>query len=194
MNRKSIIKRVVAIFTAFCVICALAACTEMPEQPETQAAEQTQQTEEANSGIANPWSSCNTIDQAAQGAGLDTFEVIDDGTETGSGPINWYGFQYMDGIAEADGAIGAAEITIRKGNTPDGSDISGDYNNYTYTWTIDVNGTTVNCSGNEDGQAMLATWTSGGYSFSIVIRGQGDMYDTYGVPDETISTLVTACI
>ena len=153
----------------------------------------------ASAGLANPWMEAKTADEAGEAAGVGGFQVPEDGTTVNNGPINWYGFQYMDMLAEADGAVGAAELTIRKGvKNPaepvsyDTSDVSGDYNDYKFKWDIDVDFWKVECFGNEEGKTMKAIWTSDNFSYSIEVRGQGDFFDTFGLGDEDIATIVQA--
>ena len=63
------------------------------------------------------------------------------------GPIGWEFYRYTDLLAEANGYVGAAELTVRKGvNRPDHevsydtADVSGDYTAYAYEWTIEAGG------------------------------------------------------
>lgn len=141
-------------------------------------------------GMANPWIDAETPDEAAEGAGVGYFMVPEENMETAVGPVNWYGFQYMEGIAEADGAIGVAELTVRKGLKQDTEDVSGDYTEYAFEWTAEVDGWQVTCFGNEEGKTMKAVWLSDNFSYSIMVRGQGDTYDTYGLNEEIIDALV----
>ena len=97
----------------------------------------------------------------------------------------------MEGIAEADGAIGAAELTVRKGLKQDTDDVSGDYTEYALEWTVESDDWQVTCYGNEENKAMKAIWLSDNFSYSILVRGQGDIYDTYGLDEEAIDALVT---
>ena len=143
-------------------------------------------------GLANPWTEVETPDEAAEGAGVGYFMVPEENMETPVGPVNWYGFRYMEGVAEADGAIGVAELTVRKGLKQDTEDVSGDYTEYALAWTIEADGWQVDCFGNEEGKAMKAIWLSDNFSYSIMVRGQGDVYDTYGLDEAIIDTLVTA--
>ena len=143
-------------------------------------------------GMANPWTDVNTAEEAAEGAGVGYFTVPEENTETAVGPVNWYGFRYMEHIAEADGAIGVAELTVRKGLKQDTEDVSGDYTEYALTWTVEADGWQVTCFGNEEGKTMKAIWLSDNFSYSIMVRGQGDVHDTYGLDGEIIEALVSA--
>ena len=148
--------------------------------------------EPASVGMANPWTEVETAEAAADGAGVGYFMVPEENMETSVGPVNWYGFSCMEGIAEADGAIGVAELTVRKGLKQDGEDVSGDYTEYASTWTVEADGWQVTCFGNEAGRAMKAIWLSDNFSYSIMVRGQGDVYYTYGLDEEIIDALVSA--
>lgn len=139
---------------------------------------------------ANPWVEVETADEAAEGAGVGYFMVPEEGLETTGGSVRWSGFQYMLGLAEADGSIGTADLTVRKGLKQDSQDVSGDYTEYAYAWTEEIDGWEVSCFGNEEGKAMKAIWLSDNFSYSIMIRGQGDSCDTYGVDGEAVSALV----
>ena len=143
-------------------------------------------------GMANPWTDVETADEAADGAGVGYFLVPEENMDTTGGIVNWYGFQYMEGIAEADGAIGAAELTVRKGLKQDTTDVSGDYTEYAYEWTQQTEDWEVECFGNEEGRAMKAIWLSDNFSYSIMVRGQGDLYDVYGLDEEAVRALVAS--
>lgn len=143
-------------------------------------------------GMANPWVQADTPDEAAQAAGVGYFLVPEENAETANGPVNWYGFKYMKGIAEADGAIGAAELTVRKGLKQDTKDVSGDYTEYAFAWTQVADDWEVSCFGNEEGKMMKAIWLSDNFSYSIMVRGQGDAYDTYGIDAASVDALVAA--
>ena len=143
-------------------------------------------------GLANPWTEVATAEEAADGAGVGYFLVPEENMETTGGQVNWFCFQYMEHIAEADGGIGSAELTVRKGLKQDGEDVSGDYTEYAFAWMQEADGWDVSCFGNEEGRTMKAIWISDNFSYSIMVRGQGDIYDTYGLDEEAIGALVAA--
>ncbi len=143
-------------------------------------------------GMANPWTDTEDVNKAADGAEVGYFMVPENGTEVTGGRIDWYGFRFMTHLAEADGAVGAAELTVRKGLKQESEDVSGDYTEYAYTWTQEADGWDVTCYGNEEGRMMKAVWLSDNFSYSITVRGQGDLYDTYGLGAEDVVALVTA--
>ena len=170
-------KKLTAIVLALALLLALTACGKKQEE-----AESTQ--------LANPWTDVKTAAEAAEGADVGSFELPDDGANTSAGAVNWTDYRWMRGLAQADGAIGAAELTVRKGFKADNGDISGDYNEYTNGWTVTVGDCIVYCYGNAEGKAMKACWENGAYDYSIGVRGQGDEADSYGVADDVIYALV----
>ena len=148
--------------------------------------------EESVIGLANPWTDAANAEEAAEGAGVGYFLVPEGGTEVVGGRIDFGAFRFMDRLAEADGWVGAAELTVRKGLKQDSTDVSGDYTDYAYTWTVEADGWEVTCFGNEEGRMMKAVWLSDNFSYSIMVRGQGDYYTTYGLCEEDVIALVTA--
>ena len=196
-------KKKIAIILTTAIMLGMTACASTPEQTdvnESAPAETSAVTQEATAettaadpgtGMPNPWTEVDTATAAAEGAGVSFFVVPSEGTDTDAGPVHWDLFQYMDGIAEAQGSLGTASLTIRKGAGTDNEDISGDYNDYAYEWQLEADGWLVNCRGNEDGQAMLITWVTDNNAYCIIIRGQGDLYDTYGIDEYMVDTLVS---
>ena len=183
-------KKILAITLAALMALALTACGagSSEQAPAEEASEESSEF----AGMPNPWTEVETPEEAAEGAGVGSFQVPEDGTETSAGTVDWAVFQYMEGIAEADGWLGTAELTVRKGLQQDYEDVSGDYTEYKYEWSQEVDGQEVQCGGNEEGRAMKVTWLSDSCSYSIGIRGQGDLYDTYGVDADAVAALVSA--
>ena len=143
-------------------------------------------------GMANPWKDAATPDEAAEGAGVGYFIIPENGAELAGGLVSWSGYKYMTGVAEADGTVGSAELTVRKGLKQDTEDVSGDYTDYAFTWKEEADGWQFTCFGNEEGKMMKCIWLSDNFSYSILVRGQGDMYETYGLGAEDVTALVTA--
>ena len=144
-------------------------------------------------GLPNPWTEAASAEEAAKGAGVGEFVLPENATETTGGRVDWMSFRYMKDLAQADGGIGSAELTARKGvKHSEAEDVSGDYTSYKYGWSQEVDGTTVNCYGNEEGHMMKALWESGDFAYSLVVRGQGDIHDTYGIDALAVEALVRA--
>ena len=180
-------KKIIAIALVAVMVFSLAACGG---KKETEAPQTDAQTEE-NVGIANPWTEAKTAEEAAEGAGVGNFNVPEDKTETKAGEIVWSAFRYMEGIAEAEGLIGSAELTVRKG-LKEYEDVSGDYTEYAHEWTQELGDLKINCFGNEEGKTMKAVWVTDNFSYSIMVRGQGDEYDTYGIEADALEVLAGA--
>ncbi len=188
-------KRIIAIMSLVITVAAMTACgSDKSKETTTEqtTSEQATQEGDADTGKFEPWIFVASSKEAADGAGVGYFTVPEDGMSLDGGEVHMYGFKYMEGIAEADGSVGAAEITIRKGLKQDTEDVSGDYNEYSFEWTVETEDWEVKCYGNEEGKTMKAIWLSDNFSYSIAIRGQGDLYDTYGLGDDDIKKLVSA--
>lgn len=179
-------KKLIALALAAVLLLALAACGNTGAEKKNEEAGES----EPFAGMANPWSEAADAAAAAEGAGVGYFEVPEENMKTDGGQVNWYVFRYMKGIAQANGAIGTAELMVRKGLKQDGEDISGDYTDYKYSWTQELDGLTVNCSGNEKDRTMRAMWTTDNFSYCFIVRGQGDLRDTYGLDAATTAQLV----
>ena len=119
-----------------------------------------------NNQIPNPWESYDTADAAASAAG---FTLTAPEEISGSSAKNYQVMKSDDGsiifefLYEA-GTDGERAAYIRK--APGTDDISGDYNDYAETETLDVNSRSVTMKGN-DGLVNLALWTDGGYSYAL---------------------------
>jgi predicted small lipoprotein YifL len=184
-------KKILAVLLAALLLLSLAACGESKEAKPAEAAE-TAEAKTDESQIANPWKDAESAQDAAEKAEVGYFTLPEKDTETTGGPIGWHSYRYMEHLAQADGAIGAAEMTVRKGLKQESKDVSGDYTEYKFKWTQDIGFWNVTCFGNEEGRCMKAIWLSDNFSYSIVIRGQGDLRDTYGVDAEALAVLVNA--
>jgi hypothetical protein len=116
-----------------------------------------EETEEHNNQIANPWAGYETVEEAANAAGI---EFAAPNTLSGR---KLYLVQAMKGIAEAAYDNGSDSAGFRKGNGTD--DISGDYNTYSEASETDISGAVVTLRGN-DGKIFGAVWNDGKYSYA----------------------------
>lgn len=110
--------------------------------------------------IPNPFIDCFTMEEAVKLAGfpLSAPDAVDgSGTRT---------FRAIEGeLLEAlyfDGKV----ITARIRKAPGSGDISGDYNQYAQTKTVDIDGSAVTMKG-ADGLFLAAVWERGGYTYAI---------------------------
>jgi hypothetical protein len=145
--------------------------------------------EEESTGMANPWHEADSAQAAAEGAGLDGFDLIQ--TEISLGEVVPESYRYMDGIAEVNIPVGAVEMTIRKGlaSAAEDGDISGDYNSYENEWTQNIKGLEVKCSGNREGEATKTIWMVDDICYSITAYGAGGD-DDFGLSADDLSTLI----
>jgi hypothetical protein len=143
-----------------------------------------------NVGIANPWSTADSLGAAAEGAGLDGFSIPED-AEISLGKVELTEARYMEGLAEAYVAFPAVDLTIRKGLSAlaEDGDISGDYNKYANTWTQNIKGLEVTCFGNREGDATKTIWTVDDTCYSITAYGMGGDTD-YGLSPDDINSLI----
>ena len=149
-------------------------------ETESTEAESTAAAAEENTGLANPWSDVGSAEEAAKGAGIDSFVIAEDpGLDLGE--LFERTYRCMDGIAEARLEYPASALTVRKGTIAEEGDISGDYTEYANTWTQDVNGIEVTCFGNREGDAY----------FSIVAEGLGGDQD-FGLNAERLTAMVSS--
>ena len=159
---------------------------EAPAQEEQQTADEA--TEEENSAsLANPWTDVSSAEEAAEGAGLDGFSLVEDLTLSCGEEFDRT-YRYMEGIAEANVEYPAVAMTVRKGKTED-EDISGDYNEYAHTWTQNIKGLEVTCFGNRDGDATKTIWSLEDMHYSIVVMGLGGD-DDYGLSADDVASVI----
>jgi hypothetical protein len=164
-----------------------AATISVAEEESTEAATGT--TAEVITGLANPWSDVASAEEAAKGAGIDSFVIAEDpGLDLGQ--LFERTYRCMDGIAEARLEYPASALTVRKGTKAEEGDISGDYTEYANTWTQDVNGIEVTCFGNREGDAAKSIWTIDNMYFSIVAEGLGGDQD-FGLNAERLTAMVS---
>ena len=159
-------------------------------ETESTEAESTAAAAEENTGLANPWSDVGSAEEAAKGAGIDSFVIAEDpGLDLGE--LFERTYRCMDGIAEARLEYPASALTVRKGTIAEEGDISGDYTEYANTWTQDVNGIEVTCFGNREGDATKSIWTVDNMYFSIVAEGLGgDQH--FGLNAERLTAMVSS--
>ena len=147
--------------------------------------------DDGGNGIANPWSTADSLKAAAEGAGLDGFS-IPEGAEISLGEVALSEARYMEGLAEAVVEYPAVEMTVRKGNASvaEDGDISGDYNEYANTWTQSIDGLEVTCFGNREGEATKTIWQVEDTCYSITAYGLGGDTD-YGLSADDLSALIS---
>ena len=153
------------VFTvAAALLLSLAACAQNVEPAVQPEPAQQEETMPDNQQIPNPWTDCASKEEAAQLAG---FDLTAPDAISGAGEKS---YQVMSGedvetIFEIDYASGEDRAAyVRK--APGAEDISGDYNEYAESQTVEAGSASVTLKGN-DGLVYLAVWTDGGYSYAL---------------------------
>ncbi len=192
-------KRLAIVGASACLALILAGCASgsasSSEASASSAAASAAASSEPVANMANPWSDVASAEEAAAGAGIDSFSVPL-GVEISLGTIeeSQTRFSCMKGIAQMDSDVAAVGLCIRKGTADaavEEGDISGDYGTYAHTWTQNVKGLELTCSGNREGEATKTIWTSGDYCYCILAMGLGGDTD-YGLSEADLNSLVNA--
>ena len=169
-------KKLLIFTVTAAMLLSLAACAQSakpaaePEKPaQTEQAETTE-----NVQIPNPWTDYDSKDDAAQAAGFD-LTVPDEisGCSEKSYRVLSAAGDVMFEIIYASGE----DETARIRKAPGANDVSGDYNEYAETETVDAGGVSVTMKG-ENGLVKLAVWTNGDYSYVLSVESglsQSDM-------------------
>ena len=178
-------KKLLIFTVTAAMLLSLAACaqsakpTAKPDQPaQTETADsknaQAETAETENVQIPNPWTDYDSKDDAAQAAGFDLAvpDEISGCSEKSYRVLSAEG----DVMFEIIYASGGDE-TARIHKAPGANDVSGNYNEYAETETVDAGGVSVTMKG-ADGLVKLAIWTNGNYSYALSVEnaiGQSDM-------------------
>lgn len=139
-----------------------------------------------STGLANPWSDADSAEAAAQGAGVDSFELGDNLGMTDKTLFDPT-YRYMDDIAEATLQGGAFDVTVRKSMHQGGQMLNGDYNDYPEFWTTTIDGVEVTCHGYKEGVATAFEWCDDA-NYSVLFRGLGG--ENMGVEEADIAAIV----
>lgn len=143
-------------------------------------------------GVANPWKSAASAEEAAKGAGIDSF-ALPEGAIADLGEPFEITYRYMDGMAEARYEFGASAVTARTAKIAEGEtfDISGDYNTYKHEWTETIANTPIACAGNREGDSTKTYWGESTVAHSLVAEGLGGDQD-FGLNTERLTVFVEA--
>lgn len=119
----------------------------------------------------NPWTLCETAEETALAAGVETFQVPEEITIEGrslQGPA----FSQRDGTAQASYTDGATEVYIRKGKGTYGTPLTDlqPEQQYPESWQIDLDGTAVTCYGAK-GNPVVMQWSRDDEAFAVTYIG-----------------------
>ena len=155
------------IFLVFLMCVTLSACGAQ-KNATTEAVTEvtTEASSEANMNMANPWTDCSSLDDAAKIAGFEMTvpDSVDGYPNTFIQAMQDNMIQVFFSDKDMD-ATDRSDVLVRKGAGTD--DISGDYNDYSQTESAEMSGMNVTLRGN-DNKIFNVTWNSDGYSYAIV--------------------------
>lgn len=146
----------------------------------------------ASVSMANPWHKAASAEEAAKGAGLESFPLPTGAIDDLGEPFE-VTYSYMDGMAEARYEFAASAVTVRIAKIDAGGspDVSGDYNTYANEWTENIDGMTVTCAGNRQGESTKTYWSDKGIAYSLVAEGLGGDSD-FGLTTGRLTVFVKA--
>lgn len=138
------------------------------------------------------WTTADTPEQAAEGAGFEELLLPADGTTLEVGPVSGWALRYEPAHVIAQGSAGAVSLTVHKAVYVGSGDIIGEDVTYAHEWTCDIDGLEVWCAGNVEGQATKTWWVDGNYMYGLLAQGQGSELETFGLSAADVATLVSA--
>jgi hypothetical protein len=94
--------------------------------------------------MANPWTETTDLEEAKKGSGIDLAEP-EEVTLLDGFAIKTY--RYMDDLLEVVYENGENEMIVRLSTKLSGTDLNGDYTEYSKEWDVSLNGLTVHCKG-----------------------------------------------
>jgi hypothetical protein len=95
-------------------------------------------------GMANPWTETTDLEEVKKGSGID-LAAPEEVTLLDGFAIKTY--RYMDDLLEVVYENGEDELIIRVSTQLSGTELSGDYNEYSKEWDVSLKGLTVHCKG-----------------------------------------------
>lgn len=145
---------------------------------------------DSSASMGNPWSAKASAEEAAKDAGLDAFPLPEGEIADLGAPFE-ITYSCMQGMAEARFEFPASRVIARTSipEGPEDTDNSGDYNAYAHEWTVDIDGITVSCAGNREGESTKTYWTANGLNHSLVAEGLGGDAD-FGLTDDRLRVFV----
>lgn len=137
MNKRNIDRNIIIVLLILSVA-ALAACSS------TSSGHKAEQKEEEVVNMPNPWKETTDIEEAKKGSGID-LEASEEGTLLDGFAVKTY--RYMDDLLEVIYENGEDEMVVRLSTKLSGTDLNGDYTEYSKEWDVSLNGLTVHCKG-----------------------------------------------
>ena len=171
-------RRFGALFLSLVLVCGLFA---MPARAENEGAG-----DEPVIGMANPWTETEDLEEAIAGSGIDFEPPVEEALPVPDFEMHFWKYFYMDGTIEARYENVDNEMVIRASTELSGTDLSGDYNEYSEEWEENFKGLDVTCRG--DGEKInCATFGTDEISFSVIFNA-GE--EGRGITAEELKSLV----
>lgn len=123
--------------------------------------------------VSVKWIDAATAEDAAKGAGLTKFGVMDS-VKIGSNEFKDPTFGYSDGVAQAVYETGAVSLTVRKSDAQHTSLLTDrKASEFPNTWTKSYEGVDVTLWGQDKDAATVFQWTDGNQSYGVTYQGLG---------------------
>ncbi|MBP3870337.1 MAG: hypothetical protein J6E46_05120 [Faecalicoccus sp.] len=135
------------------------------------------------------WDKQASKEDALAAIGMESFE-IPEGTEIRLGAVTAGEYRTHEGAIKVNVAYPAVDMFVYKAaEDVNGGDPTFEGNEYANEWTQDIDGITVTCYGNREGEATKTVWTRDGYSYAIRVHGLGGDLD-FGLTADDLAAVV----
>ena len=167
-------KKIAIAAAAAALALALAGCAAPAASSSSAAPEASSSSASASSSAPTiNWKTVKTADEAAKGAGIDSFGVmqeikIDDATYKNPA------FSYAEGVANANYETGAIGVIVRKADGKHTAPLTDrDTAEFAETWTKSYEDLDVTLYGPAKGAATVVTWKDGTAEYGVTYQGLG---------------------
>ena len=198
-------KKIAIIATIAVLAFALAGCQQESQKKETSSAPASTAMNAVDPASSAPvetsaapeqkettieWVKVNSADEAAKGAGIEKFGVLETLTVDDK-EFKDPSFAYAGGVAQAMYENGAVGLIVRKAGNDRKAPLSDrDKTEFPNKWTETYAGLDVTLYGPEKGSAVIFTWTDGTQDYGVTYQGLGGEEVTLAADD--VEALVTA--
>ena len=171
-------KKLLTLAMAAALALALAGCvtTVKEEKAPTMSASDESAPSSASSSSSSQqvnWIEADTAADAAKGAGIGTFGVMDE-IDLDDMRLADPSFAYAGGVAQAVYETPATQLTVRKADGTHTAPLTDrDKTEFAQTWTKGYEGLDVTCYGAAHGAATVFTWADGTQEYGVTWQGLG---------------------
>ena len=183
-----------ALPIAAALVLALAGCGQQAAETKTEepaAQEAVEETAEEPVAEEEPeiqWTEVSSAEEAAKGAGIDKFDVIDS-FKLGDLEFKDPKFSYAGGVAQATYETPATMVYIRKGVGTYTTPLSDrNLDEFASRWFKVIEGSNISCYGVAKGAVTVATWSDGNTSYGLTFQGLGG--DEMSMDGDELAVLV----